>query len=136
MGIDTVKNRHIILVGILFLGITFIGGCRDEVENPVGTVTVSELLETPVYDTEVRVFGKVSLLGELLWPCFELTSGGDKVDVWYDLMVDDGGRERPPVSVEGITNGDWVVVTGELKTMDLYRSLDGFWASGIEAIAD
>jgi len=85
-----------------------------------------------VYDTEVEVYGKVSLLGQLYCPCFELSSGGDKVQVWYDLMVEDNGTERPAVSVEGIENGDYVIVTGELKTEGTHTMLNDFWASSIK----
>lgn len=67
-------------------------------------------------------------------PCFELTSGEEKVQVWYDLMVEDDGTERPSVSVQGIENGDPVIVTGELKTEGEHRSLNDFWASNIEKI--
>jgi hypothetical protein len=63
---------------------------------------VSELLESPEYDTEVKVYGQVSLLGEMLCPCFELTSGGKTVLVWYGLMVEDDGTERPAVSMGDI----------------------------------
>ncbi len=103
-------------------------------ERPEGALTVAELLENPVYDTEVRIYGQVSLLGELFCPCFQLTSGGKKVMVWYDLMVEDGGTARPAVSVEGVQNGDHVIVTGELKTAGIHRSLNDFWASGIEKV--
>lgn len=82
---------------------------------PEGSLSVSELLQKPAYDREVEVYGQVSLLGELFCPCFELTSSGKRVSVWYGLMVEDDGTERPSVSVEGIENGDWVTVTGELK---------------------
>jgi len=47
-------------------------------------------------------------------------------------MVEDDQTERPPVSIEGIQNGDRVVVTGELKTEGQYRQRDDFWASDIE----
>ena len=106
-----------------------------EVEEPTGRIlSVSELFENPVYDTEVKIYGEVGLLGELLCPCFELTSGGQKVQVWYDLMVDDYGVRRAPVSVEGIKNGDRVIVTGELKTEGEHRAFNDFWASNIEKI--
>jgi hypothetical protein len=98
-----------------------------------GTLSISELLENPVYDSEVRIHGEVSLLGELFCPCFELTSGGKEVQIWYGLMVEDDGTERPAVSVEGIGNGDQVVVTGELKTAGPHRSLNDFWANNIES---
>ncbi len=103
-----------------------------ETGKPEGTLSVSELLQNPVYDTEVKVFGKVSLLGQLNCPCFELSSGRDKVQVWYDLMVEDDGTERPAVSIEGIKNGDYVIVTGELKTEGTHTVLNDFWASSIK----
>ncbi len=100
--------------------------------KPEGVLSVLELLEEGTYDTEVKIYGHVSLLGELFCPCFELTSGGAKVLVWYGLMVEDDGTERPNVGVEGIQNGDQVIVTGELKTAGVHRSLNDFWASRIE----
>ena len=102
------------------------------VEKPEGTLSVSELLQNPVYDTEVKLYGKVSLLGQLNCPCFDLTSDGEKMQTWYDLMVQDDGTERPSVSIEGIENGDWVIVTGELKTEGEHSLLNNFWASNIE----
>ena len=105
---------------------------KQEEGKPEGTLSVSDLLENPVYDTEVELYGKVSLLGGLFCPCFELTSGGQKVQVWYDLMVDNDGRERPAISVEGINNGDRVVVTGELKGEGgTHYSKGDFWATAI-----
>lgn len=101
-------------------------------DAPEGALSVPELLQNPVYDTEVKVCGQVSLLGELFCPCFELTSGGKKVMVWYGLMVEDDGTERPAVSVEGIRNGDRVIVTGELKTAGVDGSLNDLWPSKIE----
>ena len=103
----------------------------QEVEKQ-NILSAAALLEKPVYDTEVKVYGKVSLLGQLNCPCFELSSGGDKVQVWYDLMVEDDKTERPAVSVEGIKNGDYVIVTGELKTEGTHTVLNDFWASNIE----
>jgi predicted secreted protein len=107
-----------------------IGGKQDAASN--GALTAAELLENPVYDVVVTVEGKVSLLGELFCPCFELTSGGESIQVWYDLMVDEDGNERPPVSVDGINNGDWVIVTGELKPSDGLLPSKTFWATDIQ----
>lgn len=118
------------------LGALICTGCgstgAQPAETPSDSLRVSTLPEDPVYDGEVTIGGQVSLLGELLCPCFELTSGGETVHVWYGLMVEDDGTEIPAVSVEGIENGDTVVVTGELKTAGLHTSLNDFWASSIE----
>ena len=97
-----------------------------------GTLSVSELLESPVYETEVNVYGNVSALGELFCPCFALTSDGKRLEVWYDLMKEDDGIERPTASVEGIENGDRVVVTGELRPSNGTAPSTTFWASNIE----
>jgi hypothetical protein len=99
-----------------------------------GAPSVSDLLTNPVYDTEVRIYGRVNSLGELFCPCFKLTSGGGEILVWYDLMVVDNETERPPVSVEGIDNGDWVIVTGDLKQEGAYSSHNDFWISSIRKI--
>jgi len=117
---------------VLISTILILSCTSGETGKAEGTLSVSELLQNPVYDTEVKVFGKVSLLGQLNCPCFELSSGGDKVQVWYDLMVEDDKTERPAVSVEGIENGDYVIVTGELKTEGIHTALNDFWASNIK----
>ena len=100
--------------------------------KPEGSLSVAELLAKPVYDIEVTIYGEVSLLGELLCPCFELGSGGEKVQVWYDLMVENDGAERSAVSVEGINNGEKIIVTGELKGEGgTHYSKGDFWAKAI-----
>ena len=101
----------------------------SEDEKPEGALSVAELLENPVYDTEVTIYGNVSLLGELFCPCFELTSGGATVQVWYDLMVENDGIQRVPVNVQGISNSDKIIVTGELKGEGgTHYSKGDFWA--------
>jgi len=133
-GAQEMKSKQIILVGILLIVIGLMSGCMKEPGKPEGALSVSELLEKPIYDTEVKIYGEVSLLGELFCPCFELTSGGKKVLVSYGLMVEDDGRERPTVSVEGIQNGDQAIVTGEPKTAGVHSSLNDFWASKVEKV--
>ncbi|MFC2059385.1 protease inhibitor I42 family protein, partial [Chloroflexota bacterium] len=97
-----------------------------------GALSVAQLLENPVYDTEVVIYGTVSLLGELFCPCFELTSGGESVMVWYGLMVENDGTESPAVSVDEISNVDTAIVTGELKGEGgTHYSKGDFWATKI-----
>ncbi|MBN1454739.1 MAG: hypothetical protein JW945_00585 [Methanomicrobia archaeon] len=121
-----------VLIGTLFM----VGCIAPGPERPAGTMSVAALLADPIYDTEVTVYGQVALLGELLCPCFELSSGGETVQVWYDLMVEDDGTERPAVSVEEIENGDWVLVKGELKSAGVHRAANDFWTTSIERIED
>jgi len=99
------------------------------------TLTVAELVDNPVYDTLVRIHGEVSLFGELLCPCFKLTSGGQTVQVWYDLMVENDGTERPPANMQEFNNGDSVIVTGELKAEGgAHYSKGDFWAIDIVVV--
>ena len=98
-------------------------------------VTVAGFLENPVYDVRVQIEGEVALLGDLFCPCFELTSGGETIQVWYGLMTENDGTERPGVSVEGIENGDTVTVTGELKGEGgTHYSPGDFWADDITVV--
>lgn len=118
----------LILVPVLVLTI-FISSCREESTD---TLTCREVMENLEYGIDIKVRGTVSQLGEILSPSFILTSGGAEMVVWYDSMVEDDGTERPAVSVEGIKNGDQVIVTGELKLVGTHKSLNDFWASKIE----
>jgi hypothetical protein len=123
------KKRYLIPLLISMV----LAGCISDGETDL---SVAKLLENPSYDEEVAIYGKVSLLGELFCPCFALTSEGKMVHVWYGLMTEDDGTERPPVSVGGIKNGEWVRVTGELKSEGKYRTKNDFWASNIDVIDD
>ena len=124
------KLRQIILALVLVSTIFSLSCTAQEI--PEGALSCCECLENPEYDTEVRIYGEVGSLGELMCSCFVVTSGGEEILVWYASMVEDDETERPSVSVEGIENGDRVIVTGELKSAGKHRSLNDFWASSIE----
>ena len=105
---------------------------RHEIIGIEETLDVAELLDDPVYDTLVKTHGTVSGLGEFFCPCFELTSGGQKVLVWYDLMVENDGAVRPPANMHEFSNGDKVIEIGELKGEGgTHYSKGDFWASDI-----
>ena len=94
--------------------------------------TVAELLDDPVYNQDVKVEGVISLLGELFCPCFHLSSGGKVIEVWYDLMIEDDGTKWDAINVEGVSNGDTVIVSGQLKQKCVHNSLNDFWVKDIE----
>ncbi|MBW3012446.1 hypothetical protein KY311_04625 [Candidatus Woesearchaeota archaeon] len=100
-------------------------------QNNGHALDVAELRHDAEYGAQVKVQGVVSNLGELLCPCFTLTSGGDYIDVWYDLMVQ-GKVVKPAVNVEGISNGDNIIVTGELMASESTNRT--FWPTKIEKI--
>jgi hypothetical protein len=104
------------------------------VDDAIEGKSVADLLAKPAYNTQVTIYGEVSLLGELFCPCFRLASGGESVEVWYGLMVEDDGTEWPDLYVEGLSNSDTVRVTGELKPGGTHHAANVFWASKIEKI--
>ena len=75
--------------------------------------SVAALLGDPVHDETAVIVGVADAVGELFCPCFELSSGGGTVMVWYDLATHDG-ETIPAVDIAAISNGDTVEVTGWL----------------------
>ena len=64
-----------------------------------------------------------------------MTSGGESIEVWYGLMVENDGTERPALNVDVISNGDTIRVTGELKGEGgTHYNKGDFWASGFELV--
>lgn len=126
------KRTNTLLV-ILLIAI-LLGSCSMEPQKPEGALSVAALLENPVYDTQIRIYGKVSGLGKVMCTCFFLESEGENLQVWYDTMVEDSGTVRPAVDVQGNNNGDWVVITGELKSGGDHYSRNDFWAVSIEVL--
>jgi hypothetical protein len=59
-------------------------------------------------------------------PCFIVTSGGERLEVWYNLTA-----QEPVADVPAIQNGDWVNVTGQLKPGVLGLGGRTFWASHV-----
>ena len=127
------KRKIIALLGILLITILS-SGCVPEPKKPEGALSVVELLENPIFDTQIQVYGEVSALGELMCTCFFLRSDRENLHVWYDTMVEDNGTIRPSVSVQEINNGDWVIVLGELKSGGDHYSLNDFWVNKIEVV--
>jgi hypothetical protein len=132
--IDMNRNTVQITMGLLMLGAMLLSGCRAIPVQPEGTLSVPELLQNSDVGTESSVFGQVKELGELRCPCFALVFEGESIYVWYDLMIEEDETQRPSVSIDGIANGDWVVVTGELRSTGSAASDNVFWAASIEVI--
>ena len=93
--------------------------------------SAGSLLSQPVYDAQIKTYGRVSGLGEMSCPCFHVTSGGERLEVWHNLT----GQE-PVDDVPAIQNGDWVTVTGQLKPGALGLGGRTFWASHIERLPE
>ncbi|MGD8555308.1 MAG: hypothetical protein PVJ32_07715 [Anaerolineales bacterium] len=133
-AIDMGKRAIQVTAAIMILGAMLLSGCSPHPQQPEGSLSVPELLSAPVFDAEVSVFGQVKELGELRCPCFTLVFKSERIYVWYDLMIEEDETQRPSVSMEGITNGDWVVVSGELRSTGSAASDIVFWAASIEVI--
>jgi hypothetical protein len=134
-GHDMISMKDPDVIDHVVTAVTIVDGEVREVTQsaglPTGIMTVGELAADQVYETPVTLIGRVSLLGQLNCPCFHLTSGGESVEVWYDLMVDDDRRELSAVSVEGIENGENVLVEGKWKESGTYRNKGAFRAENI-----
>jgi hypothetical protein len=127
----------LILISILFI-FNYKYRTQKELENKT-PIKVGELLKNPTYDELVKIYGRVSYLGEINQfrkvrdcPCFVLYSGDGAVNIWYDSMKILGPIERFSVDVSQIKNGQWVVVTGELRSESKDREFKDFWAKKIE----
>jgi len=95
-----------------------------------GVQSAGSLLSHPEYDTQVKTYGRVSGLGEMSCPCFNVTSGGERLEVWYNLTA------QEPAKVPAIQNDDWVIVTGQLKPGVLGLGGKTLWASHIERLSE
>jgi len=125
----------LVLVGLALIAY-FIYSNNLMVRVPNDAISVKDLKNKPIYNTDVDVYGKVNLLEEMLAPTFELISDKETLIVQYALMAEDDGTEQPAVSIENIQNHDWVVVTGQLKEKGKFREKDDFWASKIENLSN
>jgi protein-S-isoprenylcysteine O-methyltransferase Ste14 len=108
--------------------------CSREMQLPAGALSVGDLLEERRYGTEVSIYGQVRMMGEFRCPCFYLFSQAEDITVWYDGMLDEDGSRWPAVDIAGIENGDWVVITGEMRPEGESESKGVFWASSIERV--
>ena len=128
------KRNGILVIMAMLMGLLLLSGCGIP-QKPEGVLTPDEVFANPEYNVQVRVYGRVDYLGELFCSCFTLSIRGKDLLVWYNMMVNDDHSERPSVSVAGLENGDWAIVTGELKPDGSHHySLNDFWASSIEVL--
>ncbi|WP_440954960.1 hypothetical protein ACSAZK_15540 [Methanosarcina sp. Mfa9] len=81
-------------------------GSRYKLGMPTGSMGVDSLLKKPFYGAEIFVYGTVSDLEKEPAASFKLNWEGAVLDV--ETVVAASG-------IEDIENGDWVIVTGELK---------------------
>jgi hypothetical protein len=130
---STVISRKTTFV-LTLVAIALAVGCGAAPPAADEPLTVDALVADPVYDVEIVVQGEISMLDELFCPCFELSSGEETVEVWYDLMTDDDGTMWPAARVDHIANGDQVAVRGELKHAGLFRTENVFWAIEVEHV--
>jgi len=103
-------------------------------EQPDGTLTVAELVDNPIYGTDVRVYGEVNGMEECGYKCFFLASEGERMRVNYGSAIVEGrmigGMENATERISVIREGDYVVLTGSLDTLE--KGQWQFYISGIE----
>lgn len=105
----------------------------DTVSDELSAMSVADLLSAPVYGETVTIYGVVSEKGMINSTCFTVTSGGESLRAWYDLMYDpETETVRDSVDVEAIQNGDTIRITGELRPDEL--DYPPFWMESYEMI--
>jgi len=123
------KNKTLFL--IILISSLILAGCAKEPPRPDGAITSAELLAELVYNIPIDVYGQVNGLGEFECPCFALKSGDEQIYVWFNMMVEEDGSPKPPtrtpIDVTGIENGDWIIVSGELKFFENRKVHKDFW---------
>ena len=132
------RNKSVILLMISIIYAVILSGCSVEPPRPEGAVNSAELLAEPIYNTPIKVYGKVSGLGEFECKCFALKSGDAQIYVWYDMMVEEDGSPNPPtrtpIDITGIENNDWIIVSGALKFFEDRKVHKDFWLDDYEII--
>jgi len=108
--------------------LTLFAGCNGKL---AGAVTARQALEDATYDTQMKVYGTISMLGNVGVEGFLLSSDGRELMVYYGGMIEDNGGAWPSVDASWLKNGDRVVVTGELKSAGKYRTQNSFWSRSI-----
>jgi len=123
-----VKTIVISVAGVFVSGI-LLGACGTQL---AGAVSCRQALDNGIYDTQMRVYGTVSKLGYLGVDGFLLTSDSRELTVYYGSMYKDNGGSLPSVNVDGLQNGDRVIVTGELKSAGKFTVQNSFWSYRID----
>ena len=134
------KRKYITLFFFIIINALILSGCAKEPPKPEGAISSAELLADPVYNTPIEVYGQVNGLGEFECPCFALISGDKQIYVWFDMMVEEDGSPKPPtrtpIDITGIENGDWIIVSGELKFFKNRKVHKDFWLEEFEVIQE
>ena len=122
------RNAPLFGVLLLLVGIA-LPGCLSPsnsqfpgLQGLAGVSSVAEAVAMPgeeapeppaVQETPVEVYGRVGNLGAFFCPCFEVSSGGETVLVRHGLFGEEGYED---LNVDGLKDGDWIVVAGVLRT--------------------
>lgn len=132
------KRKWLSLFLIIFSNALIISGCAKEPQKPEGGISSAELLADPIYDMPIKVYGQVLGLGEFECKCFALKSRNEQIYVWFDMMVEEDASPKPPtrtpIDITGIENGDWIIVSGELKFFENRKVHKDFWLDDFEII--
>lgn len=104
--IDTATVEVTVLEGEVVEAV-YAQGSRYKLGIPTGSIGVDSLLENPVYDTEVFVYGTVSGFEKRPGTSFNLN--WEEAALYVEMA-------EPAAGMKNVENGDWVIVTGELKS--------------------
>ena len=101
----------------------------EEMESAQENVflSASDLLTGHDYGSLVKVSGRVSGLNTAESDFFNLTSGGSTVRAFYRNMVRETGTAMPDADVSSLSDGDHVILSGELQKGGNFSARNDFW---------
>ncbi|EHQ37011.1 hypothetical protein [Methanoplanus limicola] len=91
------------------------------------SLSVSDLLTGSDYGSLVQVSGRVSGLNTDESDFFNLTSGGSTVRAFYRDIVRETGTAMPDADISALSDGDYVILSGELQKGGNFSSRNDFW---------
>jgi len=127
-------KRIINIICSLFIVLT-LTNCTSTMSKKSVTIpisSVSDVMENPVYEKTISVYGVISELGIRNSKSFKLSSGGKSINVWYGMMVYDNRKRQPAVDMTGFKNDTVVILTGMLKNKGKYVQKNDFWIISIK----
>ncbi|UUX91522.1 hypothetical protein [Methanoplanus endosymbiosus] len=90
-------------------------------------LSASDLLTDPDYGGFAEVSGRVSALNTDESDFFDLTSGGSTVRAYYRDMIRETGTAMPDADISSLSEGDYVVLSGELQKGGNFSDKNDFW---------
>jgi hypothetical protein len=128
MSMHTKPVQLVAFSAMVLIVLLLASGCTGIPPAPsahAAPVTATIIPGTPAVSHSTTVHGTVSDLHRMNCPCFTLVTDTGNLTVWYDLMVSPDGTRLPGVSIDALSDGMEIQVTG------IRQDGGKFWATAI-----